>query len=222
MRRQLLIIRHGQAEGNHEHRFIGQSDVPLSSLGRDQAAAVGLHLAGLGVDRVVSSDLSRAVDTARPLADRLGLPVEIDPRLREILNGDWAMHLPGEVQAGWPELWDRYRAGEDVPRPNGESWADVGVRVREVLEELSRSTARVTAVFAHGGPTLWAAYWALGVELEVSLFHGPLHPASNASITSISLPGPKLRAYNETGHLPGELAPDSDLLPFFEGTRSEE
>lgn len=215
MDHQLLVIRHGQAEGNHDHRFIGQSDVPLSTLGRSQAVAVADHLASHGVERVVASDLGRAVDTAQPLADRLGLPVELDPRLREIRNGDWSMLLPHEVMAGWPELWARYRAGEDVPRPNGESWADVGVRVREVLEELALATARVTAVFAHGGPTLWSAYWALGLELDVSLFHGPLHPASNASITSISLPGPKLRAFNETGHLPGDLAPDSDLLPFF-------
>lgn len=215
MSRQLLVIRHGQAEGNNEHRFIGQSDVPLSALGHGQAAAVADHLAASGVDRVVSSDLRRAVDTAQPLADRLGLPIEVDPRLREIRNGDWAMRLPQEVMAEWPELWERYRAGEDVPRPNGESWADVGVRVREALEQLAGASARVTAVFAHGGPTLWAAYWALGLQLEVSLFHGPLHPASNASITSITLPGPKLQAFNETGHLPGELAPDSDLLPFF-------
>ncbi len=210
----LLVIRHGEAEGNSDHRFIGQADVPLSDMGRGQADAVGAHLAHRGVTRVIASDLRRAIDTALPLANRLGLAVEVDPRLREILNGDWAMHLPEEVKAGWPDLWARYQAGEDVQRPNGERWADVGVRVREVLDELADSPTGVTAIFAHGGPTLWATYWALGMRLDVSLFHGPLHPASNASITSIALPGPKLESYNETGHIPSDLAPQSDLLPF--------
>jgi probable phosphoglycerate mutase len=216
MSRHLLIIRHGEAEGNHEHRFIGQSDVPLSDLGRRQAQAVGAHLAASGVNRIVASDLRRAIDTAQPLADRLGLPVEIDPRLREIQNGDWAMCLPEEIRDNWPDLWARYRSGEDVHRPNGETWGDVGVRVRAALDELTESDAGVTAVFAHGGPTLWAVYWALGIQLEVNLFHGPIHPASNASITSIVLPGPKLRTYNETSHLPAELTPEANLLPFLE------
>ena len=212
----IFVIRHGEAEGNHDHRFIGQSDVPLSDLGRRQADKVGGHLASKGVTRIVASDLQRAVDTAQPLADRIGLDIETDARLREILNGDWAMHLPAEVKTGWPDLWRRYESGEDVERPNGETWGAVGVRVREVLEELAGGGDGTIAVFCHGGPTLWAAYWALGIHLDVSLFHGPLHPAGNASITSITVPGPKLVAYNETAHLPRDLAPESDLLPFLD------
>lgn len=212
----LLVIRHGEAEGNHEHRFIGQSDVPLSDLGRRQADTVGAYLASKGVTRIVSSDLQRAVNTAQPLADRLGFDIEIDVRLREIQNGEWAMHLPGEIEAGWPDLWRRYRSGEDVQRPGGETWGAVGVRVREALEELTRTGDGTIAAFCHGGPTLWAAYWAMGVQLDVNLFHGPLHPAANASITSIAVPGPKLLSFNETAHLPLDLAPESDLLPFLD------
>ena len=214
MQRLLLVVRHGEAEGNRDHRFIGQRDVPLSDLGRRQAEAVADHLERLGVERIVASDLSRARDTGAPLADRLGLPIEEDPRLREIRNGEWAMRLPEEIAAEWPEMWERYRSGEDVPRPGGETWRDVSVRVRAALEELAGSDAGVTVVFAHGGPVLSAVYWALGIPLDVHLFHGPAHPSSNASITTIGLPGPKLRSYNETSHLPGDLQPDGDLLPF--------
>ncbi len=215
MQRLLLIVRHGEAEGNRDHRFIGQHDVPLSELGRRQADAVADRLERLGVDRIVASDLARARDTGAPLADRLGLPIEEDPRLREIRNGEWAMRLPEEIADQWPDLWARYRSGEDVQRPGGERWADVGVRVRAALDDFAAADAGVTVVFAHGGPVLWSVYWALGIPLEVQLFQGPAHPASNASITTIGLPGPKLRSYNETSHLTGDLLPESDLLPFF-------
>jgi probable phosphoglycerate mutase len=215
MQRLLLIVRHGEAEGNRDHRFIGQQDVPLSDLGRRQANAVADRLERLGVDRIVASDLARARDTGAPLAHRLGIPIEEDPRLREISNGAWAMCLPEEIEEGWPDLWSRYRSGEDVPRPGGETWADVGIRVRAALDDLANADATVTVVFAHGGPVLWSVYWALGIPLDVQLFHGPAHPASNASITTIGLPGPKLRSYNETSHLTGDLMPEGDLLPFF-------
>ncbi|NND83974.1 MAG: histidine phosphatase family protein [Acidimicrobiia bacterium] len=215
MQRLLLVVRHGEAEGNRDHRFIGQEDVPLSDLGRKQAEAVADRLERLGVDRIVASDLARARDTGTPLANRLGLPIEEDPRLREIRNGDWRMRLPQEIADGWPDLWARYRAGEDVPRPGGETWADVGVRVRSALDDLADGDCAVTVVFAHGGPVLWSVYWALGMAVDSQLFHGPAHPASNASITTIGLPGPKLRSFNETSHLPGDLMPEGDLLPFF-------
>ena len=95
----LLVIRHGHAQGNAEHRFIGQTDVPLDDLGRLQARALAGRLQRPPIDRIVSSDLSRAIDTITPLAQALDLPIERDPRLREISNGEWSGLLPEEISA---------------------------------------------------------------------------------------------------------------------------
>ena len=130
-----LIIRHGEAEGNREHRFIGQSDVPLSELGRQQAAAVCERLATLPVTAIVASDLQRASDTVQPLATSLGIEIAHDKNLREISNGEWNGKLPTEVAALWPEMWERYRGGEDVQRPGGERWGDVQARAVKALED---------------------------------------------------------------------------------------
>lgn len=198
----LAIVRHGQAEGNTSHRFIGWLDVPLDDLGLRQADTVAHRLAGAGIDRVVSSDILRARQTAAPLASILGVEVEIDERLREIGNGQWTGLLPAEIASGWPDLWQSYVTGTDVARPGGEQWADVRARVRAAMSEHSASGSR-TAVFTHGGPVILSAEWALGITLPGNIFRGVLAVPANTSITTIE--GGKLVSYGDAGHL-GSLA----------------
>ncbi|MBT8246729.1 MAG: histidine phosphatase family protein, partial [Acidimicrobiia bacterium] len=119
----VLIVRHGEAEGNREHRFIGQSDVPLTPQGRSQVEALTRRLSAIGITRVVSSDLQRASNTVGPVAELLGLEVEHDVRFREIANGEWANLVAADGADRFPDLWARYRDGEDVDRPGSECWA---------------------------------------------------------------------------------------------------
>lgn len=209
-----LLIRHGEADGNREHRFIGQTDVPLSDLGRAQAEAVADRLADRPIDAIISSHLQRAWNTVAPLADRLDLTVEENRGLVEIANGEWNGLLPSEVEARWPELWQRYRGGEDVRRPGGERWADVQARAIAAIQEdaANRQDGDVVAVGTHGGPTLGLVLWATGVSLDRGLFTGPFLPVSNGSITTLEMPEARLSGYNDTGHL-GDLARRT-LTPF--------
>ena len=195
----LILVRHGQAEGNTEHRFIGQTDVPLTHLGRRQAEAVGLRLRDTDIARVVSSDLSRAVDTAAAVAAVAGCTIEEDPSVREIDNGDWAGLTPDEIAAGWPDLWNRYRGGEDVPRPGGETWADVRSRSLGTLIRLLAMEG-TSVVVSHGGPVIIGAHWAAGHEVKGNVFRGPLSAVQNTALTVVD-PGPKLTAFNDVGHL---------------------
>ncbi len=202
-----LIVRHGEAEGNRDHRFIGQEDVPLSPLGLQQAEAVGERLADLAIEQIVSSDLQRAVDTVRPLARRLGLEIQTDSRFREIDNGAWRGLLPTEIADRWPDLWARYRNGEDVPRPDGETWAEVRRRVVGALRSVAHAAAddRLIVISTHGGPTLALASWAAGLRPRGNLYQVPLVLPWNASITTIRTPRPRLISFNDVGHLPADL-----------------
>ena len=75
---EIIIIRHGETEWNQTGRFQGHSDVPLSETGRAQAEALGRNLGLDHVDAIYASDLTRAIETAAPLAARFGLTVTPD------------------------------------------------------------------------------------------------------------------------------------------------
>lgn len=205
----LIVVRHGEAEGNDDHRLIGQSEVPLTEHGRRQSEALAQRLQAEPITRIVSSDLSRSLDTIGPLADALGLPPETDPRLREIDNGEWTGLLPSEIRARWPELWEAYVAGEDVPRPGGERWRDVARRVTAGVTPLLEDAGTVV-VATHGGPALILALWASGHSVEGNIFRSRLGALHNASITVIDA-GPRLVSFNDIGHL--ATIPDR-RLPF--------
>ena len=85
----LLLIRHGETDWNAEGRLQGHTDRPLNDFGRRQANALADRLAGDGITAVYTSDLSRARETAEIVAGRLGLPVVVDPDLRERNWGNW-------------------------------------------------------------------------------------------------------------------------------------
>jgi probable phosphoglycerate mutase len=206
----VLAIRHGEADGNAHHRFIGQTDVPLTELGKRQAQLLTSRLAGLPVKRIISSDLRRAIDTVQPTAESLSLKIELEPRLREILNGEWSGLLPEQIASGWPGLWQAYRTGEDVLRPGGESWSTVRSRILSVVEELPDEDS-VVVLSSHGGPCLCLAQWALGIEPGRNIFRGPLAPVDNTGVVAIDLRGPRLLGFNDLGHL-GSVVPSLPLV----------
>jgi probable phosphoglycerate mutase len=199
----LLVVRHGEAVGNREHRFIGQTDVPLTDAGRDQVKRLTSRLSEVPITRVVSSDLQRAADTVAPAADLLGLEVHHDKRLREIANGEWADLVAADVETRWPDLWSRYRDGEDVARPGGERWTDVQLRAVAAIEDLIAGLDGNDTVLigTHAGPALGIIRWAVGLPPRGSVWSGPFGALHNTSISTISLPGPRLHTVNDTGHL---------------------
>src|SRR5690242_8696605 len=92
----LLLVRHGETDWNAEGRLQGQTDRPLNEYGRRQARELAERLAGDGVVAIYASDLSRAKETAEIVGGRLGLPVVVDPDLRERNWGTWEGLTPRE------------------------------------------------------------------------------------------------------------------------------
>ena len=207
----VILVRHGEADGNSTHRLIGWADVALTSTGREQAERLAGRLANAPIDRIVSSDLRRATETARPLVEATGLELDTDRRLREIDNGDWTDLSPEEISAGWSDMWRAYTDGEDVHRPNGERWVEVRERVVEAVAELLAHDG-LTVAFTHGGPLLLSAYWATGTTIGGNIFKGPLAPALNASVCTI-VDGPRILGYNDVGHLSAVAALDIPYAP---------
>ena len=98
------LIRHGVTDWNTTNRCMGQQDIPLNAEGWRQAGAVAEYFAERPVDRVIASDLQRTRETATPLCERKGIPLESDTRLREICYGALEGWTPDE----WPERFGSY------------------------------------------------------------------------------------------------------------------
>jgi broad specificity phosphatase PhoE len=146
--RTLYLIRHGETTWNHEGRLQGQLDVPLSARGEEQARRLARRLADVALDRIYTSPLRRARDTAR-----LCFPERVDAM--EELPGFMERHL-GELQGlTRPEAELAFppyrRAGTallaEAP-PGGESLADFVARVMAAFSEVQGTSV---AIVAHGG-----------------------------------------------------------------------
>ena len=143
----------------------GQLDIPLDDVGRAQAHAVAEVLAQAAPIAVLTSDLSRALETARPLAAASGVALTPDPRLRELDLGTWQGLTAEQAQERYPDEYAAWRAGTDVSRGGGETYGDAGARAAACLREaLAAVPAGETLVaVTHGG----TARAALGLLLEV-------------------------------------------------------
>jgi probable phosphoglycerate mutase len=148
----LILWRHGRTEWNATGRFQGQLDPPLDERGRRQAAAAAPYVAaGLSPEDavVVSSDLSRAAETARALTGVLGVQVRLDERLREHGMGSWEGLTRDEVAARFPDQYADWMAGRPVRGRGGEDPAAVAERAVAALADLPPAAAAV--VVTHGG-----------------------------------------------------------------------
>lgn len=174
----VFLIRHGQTQWNFEQRYQGQTDIPLTELGRRQAEAVGRRLAAEPIEAIYASDLQRAYETAAPLARYLGLPVLTDERLREVHFGAWEGYTFKEVEERYPEeVYAWLRAPHLHAPPGGESGADFIGRVRSFWEELrGRHPEGTVAIFAHGGSLVTLTELVLKLPYEsrwkLRLSHG--------------------------------------------------
>jgi 2,3-bisphosphoglycerate-dependent phosphoglycerate mutase len=149
---ELIIVRHGQSEGNRDRVFTGHGPSPLTERGREEARAVALRIADKPVDALFSSDLPRALQTAEPIAERTGIPIIQDPALREKHFGDLTGMSFAELEAKHPDVWRGLLARDPQFRPpGGESHADCRARVGGFLTRLfeTRASGRVVLV-THG------------------------------------------------------------------------
>lgn len=164
----ILLVRHGQSEWNLTGRWQGQTDPPLTDLGRFQARSAARSLGT--VDAIWSSDLQRAAETAMIISGELGVgPVVLDPDLRERDAGEWQGLTRAEIDEQYPGYL------EPLPDTSGEGWMPqhppgwepddvLAVRVRRALLRIRREVGPgEVLVIAHAG-LLYMTERALGAD----------------------------------------------------------
>jgi len=134
---EILLVRHGQTGYNAERIFRGRLDVPLDDHGRRQAGLLAEALAERNLGAIHTSSLSRARETAQPIAARCSLSVEESPALIDMDFGDWQGQPLAQVERRWPDLLRRYHTDPERFRaPGGESLEEVRLRAAAELRRL--------------------------------------------------------------------------------------
>ena len=184
---ELYLIRHGETEWSRARRHTGRTDLPLSPAGEAEARALGQHLRGLEVDRVVSSPLTRATTTAA-LAG-FGDRVELTDALLEVDYGDYEGLTTTEIRASRPG-WDLFRDG----CPGGETVEDAAARARGLLDDLGAADGRVL-LFSHGHQLriLTAVFLGLPPDTARHLFLG----TASLSVLGVEHEWPAVLLWNE-------------------------
>ena len=147
----LILVRHGQTSWNDSGRAQGHTDIPLDLTGQEQARQLGQAFEGMIVDQVLSSDLTRSVETAEQVSKAVGVPVTTRPDLRERCFGEWEGQSFSSVSANLYERAQKHSiSAQEVRAPNGESFLDVWNRLDAVHDDLRNADGTVVVV-SHGG-----------------------------------------------------------------------
>ena len=180
----LYFIRHGESVANLAGQFAGSFDVPLTEKGRAQALATAAYLRNVPFAAVYTSDLTRAYDTGRAVAQSHRIPVCTTDQLREIYAGDWEGKPYQQLETEYPASYHVWRTQIGLAQcPNGESVAQLQERIRRCVEEIVRNHPNESICIAtHATPIrVMECVWR-----NISLDNMHTIPwVSNASVTIV-------------------------------------
>jgi len=207
----MVLVRHGQSipwvEGTDFPMKDGHGDPPLSPRGEWQAVQVGERLRHEPITAIYASTLQRTQQTAAPLAEHLGLDIQIEPDIREVFLGDWDGGLFRQMSAdGHPIALEMRTTREWGAIPGAETNAELRARTSAaVLSIALRHPDEIVGVFCHGG--VIDAILGHVTNTPGFTFRG----ARNASVSYLYVSADEwiIRSFNDATHI-GSLTEDAD------------
>jgi broad specificity phosphatase PhoE len=165
----ILLVRHGQTSWNlgaGQVRYRGQTDIPLDEVGHAQARALAPRLAGESIAGIYASPLQRAIQTAQPTADQVGLPVSPHPGLLDMNLGKWQGMTHAEAAHRYPKIHHQWlEAPHTVTLPGGENLAVVLERGKTAVTELvAHHVGQTMLLVGHQVVNKVLICWLLGLD----------------------------------------------------------
>ncbi len=200
---ELVIVRHGEAIGNVREEFHGQSNTDITEKGALQAKETGLFLKNYEFDAVYSSDIKRAMSTARHIISGKNLEIIPDKGLREIYAGKWELMKYTDIAEQYPKeyrLW--HEKIDECICPGGESVSHLRDRIKETLDRIaSENDGKRVLITTHATPlrVMYSVWNGLPLSVITSTKW-----VSNASITVVRYDNNgsyELVLYGESEHL---------------------
>lgn len=167
----IILWRHGQTDLNKQRRLQGSSDYPLNDTGRVQALSAAKRIAELNPTAIVSSDLTRAIDTAKALEAETGLNMDIDARVQERSFGSWEGMTAEEIAEVDIDRLKMWRAGQE-PGGDVETRQACGERVAEAVadwnDRLTGEKEETLVIVSHGGAISSGVMTLLGINPSIT------------------------------------------------------
>jgi broad specificity phosphatase PhoE len=204
------LVRHGETEWNHKKILMGQSDIPLNSLGETQIRVLPDYFQNIKIDFIYSSDLSRAYSTAVPISNGLDLEIFPDKRLRECSAGNLEGLTFPEMQEKHPDEIKLYQQDEmSYEPPEGESRNDFIKRVSTFINSMiEQHNEQSLVIVTHGGVIrAWLSY-IIGNDFKLeSPKFSHLFRVDNCSVTLVTFIKKQweISYLNDTNHLKNTL-----------------
>lgn len=185
----LFLIRHGQSEWNQKSIVQGQKDTKLSHLGKKQAEKLGIRFSNEKIDYIYSSDLSRAFNTAKIIADKINMTVIVDKSIREINFGSWEGLTIEEIKSKYKEDYILWKQNPDkLQVQGGESLEVLQKRSLDFIHELlNKHKGKNIAIVSHTATLKVLILGLLGI---------PLSNYKNLALNNVSLTTIEVRDYN--------------------------
>jgi broad specificity phosphatase PhoE len=196
----IIFVRHAETPGSLERRFTGSTDVPLTDEGVKQARALAQRLRQVRIDAIHVSPLTRCLQTAEPITDVTGRKVTVVEDLRECSFGCMENLTLQEALDQFGDKLGEWLGTEDRCPPEGETWVQVGERLKRWFAEASeRYKDRTVLAVTHGGPVLWMSRHITGAPHEAMA----VFDIDPASVTLFQSRGDRwrLRLFNDVSHL---------------------
>lgn len=203
----IYLIRHAEAEGNLYRRIHGHYDGDITPRGYEQIALLAERFRDIEIDALYASDLQRTQKTAAAITKYHSIPLNIEPRLKEVCMGVWEEKPWGNV--GYDEPEQLLFFSNDPAKWNvegRESFEDLKARITGVIVELGeRHEGQTIACFSHGMAirTLISGIKDISSERIHEILHG-----DNTCVSLLSFDNGKLEIeyYNDNSHLPPEMS----------------
>ena len=201
----MLLIRHGETVWNKDAKLQGQTDIPLSEKGIQQAMALSKRLSGWKIEAIYASSLSRAIKTAGIISEPHLRPVQLLTELQELNFGDWEGLTFKEIQQNFHDLSKIWWSNPLETRiPGGETLAELAKRSNQAIKDIVlKHSDQTVAVVAHGGTIRSIVGTVLGIDLNQ---YWKLRQ-DNASLSIVEFYGWDkgiLQLYNDCSHLDKE------------------
>ncbi|MDC7785227.1 histidine phosphatase family protein [Rhodoplanes sp. TEM] len=212
MTRSVLLVRHGEVEGDGAERFVGRTDLPMSAAGEARIVTLAAGLAGRPLDAIWCSGLARSRRTAALLAAGRGIPVRVASALAEIDMGDWEGLSRRAVAAQQPGAYAaRGRDLAGFRPPGGESFADLAARVLPCWRTILAGPEDAVAIAGHAGVNRVILCDVLGLPLA-NLFRLAQTPGG-VTLIEIGRQGPVVRLLDALSAPAAALAPAQPAVP---------